>query len=185
MCPSHEARPQRELYDERDMDLTKKDRLIIANQLKILEKLYPDEADYYSKHRTAVEHGYKLHYEWLVEHFYDEMSEDECREVLDILNMYRALRFSYDNLEDKSGIEEEDIRFKGFDGNNETSRHSYVRYFILELERFSELAPESPYSDFNTHYPVLEAYRKMLAVWSGFTNKYQLSKDQIQQLVKA
>ncbi len=63
------------------MELNEKDRLIIANQLKIIEKLYPEEADYYAKHGKVVEQGYKLHYSWLVEHLYDEMTEDECREV--------------------------------------------------------------------------------------------------------
>ncbi len=57
------------------MDLSLKDRIIISNQLRILEALYPDEADWYANHRKAVEQGYKLHYGWIAEHFSDEMSE--------------------------------------------------------------------------------------------------------------
>lgn len=53
-----------------------------------------EETDYYVINREALEEGYTLHYEWMFEGLFEEMSEDECREVIDILDMYRALHFS-------------------------------------------------------------------------------------------
>ena len=169
------------------MDLSKKDRLIIANQLKILEKLYPEEADDYVKHRMAIENGYKLHYSWLLAHLSDEMSEEDCREVLDILNMYRALKFSYKELDDKSGIDEKKIRFAGFDGNMEGNQYYYTNYFIIDLDRFNELRDGSEYPDFNSHHPMLEKYKKMLGVWNGFQDedKFHLDKERIERVLRA
>ena len=101
------------------MDLSEKDRWMIANQLKILESLYPEEAEVYSVQRKAIERGYKLHYLGLTQYFEKEMSEEKCNEVIEILNMYRAITFSYQQAEDKEGLEQSDIRFEGFDGNEE------------------------------------------------------------------
>jgi hypothetical protein len=125
--------------DESMKNLNIKDRLIIANQLKILEKLYPEEAESYSTQRKAIEKGYKLHYSWLTEWFYEEMPEDECREVLDILEMYRAITFSYQKAQDKKGLEESKIKFRGFDGNEESKQFGYAMYFIADLGRYDEL----------------------------------------------
>lgn len=167
------------------MDLTKIERLIIANQFKILEKLYPEEAEYYAKNRKALENGYKLHYQWIIENIYDEMSEDECQEVVDILNMYRSLTFSYQKLSDKSGIDESEIKFPGFDGNNETRQYSYTNYFIMDLERFDELRGGSEYADFNSHSEMLDRYRRMLNEWKKYDDRHNLSRDAIISIVKA
>ena len=144
------------------MKLDLKDRLLISNQLKILEKLYPEEAAYYSKHRTAIENGYELHYPWLVEHFYEEMSEAECKEILDILDMYRAITFSSKNIQDLTGIDDYWLKFKGFDGNHEVKQLGYARYFIVDLERYEELKYGMEFPTFNSHSRTLEKYRSML-----------------------
>lgn len=167
------------------MELNEKERFIIANQLKILEKLYPEEADYYAKHRKAVEHGYQLHYPWLVEHFYEEMTEGECQEVLDILEMYRAITFSFKELQDKSGIDEGRVRFSGFDGNNEGKQFSYAQYFIVDLGRFEELSYDAKYPNFNSHREMLEKYRRMLLVWRGYQKRFELDRSQLLKLLEA
>lgn len=167
------------------MELTNIERLIIANQLKILEKLYPEEAEYYFQQRKAVEYGYTLHYDDLFESLYDGLSEDECKEVLEILSMYRALTFSYQNLADKTGIEEEDIHFDGFDGNEETSQYFYVKYFIVDLGRFDELTYKEKNPDFNSHLPMLDRYRRMLSVWRSYRDNHKLNNEQILSILRA
>ena len=52
-------------------------RYELINQLLILEKLYPEDADYYSKNRKALENGYELHYSWLTENISDGLSEKQ------------------------------------------------------------------------------------------------------------
>jgi uncharacterized protein YfbU (UPF0304 family) len=171
------------------MELSIKDRLIIANQLKILERLYPEEAGGYSIHRKAIENGYKLHYSWLTNHFCEEeMSEEECREVLSILDMYRAITFSYQRAEDKEGLDESEIMFRGFDVNHEVKQFGYVMYFIVDLQRFPELRGEGEYPDFNSHGSVtLSKYKKMLQIWNqyGDENKQSLTIAQIRNLLGA
>lgn len=166
------------------MDLSEIERLIIANQLKILEKLYPEDAKEYSNHRKAIEQGYKLHYSWLTEWFYDEMAEDECREVLDILSMYSAISISYKKAEDKEGLEESKIKFPGFDGNNEGKQFGYAMYFIIDLERYDELRGESQYPDFNSHgFVTLNDYRSRLTIWNQYEDKHSLTIAQIKELL--
>lgn len=167
------------------MELSEKDRLIITNQLKILEALYPDEAAEYARHRTAIEHGYELHYSWLVEHFYEPMSEKECREVLDVLDLYRALTFSIDRLGETSGVDEQAARFPGFDGNNEGKQFSYTQYFVVELGRFDELRRGAEYPDFNSHMEMLPKYRAMLDVWRGMDKSFELTAEQINAILGA
>ena len=167
------------------MDLSEKDRWMIANQLKVLEKIYPEEAKDYSTQRKAIERGYKLHYLGLTEYFDNEMPENECKEVIDILNMYRAITFSYRKAKNKEDLEESAIRFKGFDGNEEGNQFGYTLYFIEDLGRFDELRGEAKYSDFNSHWPMLCKYRKMLQIWKNYEDKHSLTIAQIKELLEA
>lgn len=169
------------------MTLTKLERLNLINQFLILEKLYPEDSDYYAKNRKALQEGYKLHYKWIFEHLYDELSEEDCKEVLNILEMYRAIAWSYMQNTGKSEVDEPRYQFLGFDGNNESSQLSYTSYFIIELDRFQELLYGKEYNDFNSHMPMLDKYRSMLAVWERVAgqNKMRLSKTQIEQILEA
>jgi hypothetical protein len=168
------------------MDLTKKERIILANQLKILEKLDPDEAKYYANHRKAIEYGFKLHYSWIAESIDDdEMSEEECQEVLNVLDMYRAITYSHQRLEDKTDIEPGAIKFRGYDGNNEPRQFSYTNYFITDLGRFDELRFGAEYPDFNSHCPMVDKYRRMLNIWEKYPDRFNLGEEQIKELLEA
>lgn len=160
------------------MELTKKERLSFIYQLRILEALYPDEAVDFANHRTALENGYALHYSWMAEHISNEMSESECRQVLDILDMYRAISFSLSKLPDSDSLKTSRLAiFPGFDGNNEGAQMSYARYFIVDLERYAELN-SSGYPRFNSHTPMLSIYEDMLSRWRSLPNKFELSREQ-------
>ena len=168
------------------MELDKKERLILSNQLKILEKLYPEESDYYARHRKALEEGYALHYNWLFENIDDEMNAEECKEVVDILDMYRAISFSYQKLEDKGELEGHYyLEFRGFDGNNETKQMAYAQYFMIDLDRFKELRYDQPSPDLNSHMQMMPKYRNMLSKWKNCKDKNHLSKDDIELILNA
>ena len=94
--------------EEKVMDKLK--RFEIINQLLILEKLYPDEASEYAKNRKAVEYGFELHYSWLTENLSDGLSEEECKEVLEIMDTYRSITFSWKRLNPAKDIPKE-LRF--------------------------------------------------------------------------
>lgn len=167
------------------MELSAVERLLLSNQFRILEKLYPEEADYYSSNRTVLERGYKLHYGEIFETFYEEMSEVECKEVVDVLDLYRAITFSYRDLSDKNDINEEEIRFYGYDGNNEIRQYLYAKFFILELDRFQELTDGQKNPEFNSHSPRITKYKNMLIVWKTYGNCRQLTVSQIKEILAA
>jgi len=162
------------------MDKLKRFELI--NQLLILEKLYPEESDYYAKNRKALEYGFELHYSWLTENLSDGLTEEECSEVLDIMDMYRSITFSWKRLNSDKEVPRE-YRFEGFDGNNEGSLRSYVQYFILELGRYEELKYENSFPSFNSHARKLGFYRSQLRKWKQFD--FDLTKEQLALLVEA
>ena len=162
------------------MDKIKRYELI--NQLLILEKLYPDEANYYSKNRKALEYGFELHYSWLTENLSDGLTSEECKEVLEILDMYRSITFSWLNHNSEMEVPS-NIKFKGFDGNNESALRNYVQYFILDLERFEELKYGKSFPSFNSHTRMLEQYRRQLKVWRNFD--FDLTREQIALILEA
>lgn len=168
------------------MELNKFERLQLINQFKILEKLYPEEEKYYSEHRQALEEGYSLHYKWIFDGLWEELSEGQCKEVLDILEMYSAITISYGQLKNKEEFQEDPwLKFRGFDGNNESHLMSYCHYFIIDLKRYEELTYGAEFPDFNSHLPSLDKYRRMLEVWSNLQQKYHLSPQVLKQILEA
>ena len=167
------------------MKLSRLERLLLSNQLRILEALYPEEAGSYAQHRKAIEEGYALHYDWLTQHLYDEMSEAQCQEVIDILDMYRALTFSATKVANTALLEHPYFRFRGFDGNYETKQMGYAGYFIEDLGRFQELRYGNDHADLNSHMPTLGKYRNMLAEWARCSDKYNLSTEDMLRMLNA
>ena len=167
------------------MELDKKERLLFSYLLRILEKLEPEEAEYHARNRKAIEHGYKLHYNWITENLYDEMPEEECKFVLDVLDMYRSLNYSYEsnNLSDEDLKER--IRFRGFDGNNETRFMGYAHYFMHDLDRYNELHDRSDYPNYNTHHPTLKKYTRMIEKWRSIQGEHRriLSVEEIGKIL--
>ncbi|MCS0030428.1 YfbU family protein [Vibrio diabolicus] len=169
-----------------DIKMSEIERLTLVNQFLILEKLYPEEADYYEKNRIALQQGYQAHYRTVFEHLWDEMPEDQTREVLDILEMYRAITWSHSEFKKNQPIDPK-YRFPGFDGNEESDQLSYCHYFIVNLDRYQELVSNREYPDFNSHCPMLPKYRKMLSVWKNLREQYSLSltPSQIERILEA
>ena len=159
------------------MELSVKDRLILSNQYLILEKLYPEEAAEFANDRKAIENGYTLHYRDITGRFGEELPEPNCQHVYNILEMYRALTFGYQELENKEGIEERNLKFPGFDGNNETDLFSYCTFLITDKGLYQELE-----GDLNSHMPMLDIYDKMLNEWEKSPNKMKLTRDDIIRL---
>lgn len=168
------------------MKLSRVERLILANQYRILEALYPDEAESYANRREAIENGYEMHYRWQAEHIYDGddvMTEEESREVLDILDMFAALKRSQSLVADDASVESWHLTFSGFDGNNETKQMAYARYFCgLNGGRYTELDRGD---NFNSHMPSLERYRRQLREWRKSADPHSLTKEDVIRIAAA
>lgn len=167
-----------------DIKLTPEQRLILINQYAILERLYPEEESDYARKREIIENGYTLHYSDLAQNVYEEMTEEEQREVLDILTMYRVIFFSVKNRSTQEKYKNKKVCFPGFDGNEETKLLSYTLWFIFKLDRFDELKKNDSFGSYNTHHETIGTYRKMLSYWNSRPNKNELSDEELDWLLQ-
>jgi uncharacterized protein YfbU (UPF0304 family) len=162
------------------LKLTKTERWILSNHYRILEVLYPKEAQDLARSRNAIEKGYEGEYDSISSRIYEgseALSLEECKEVWRILAMYSSLSVSYKALPDKTGIKANSIEFDGFDGNNETSQMTYTRY-IYEGGSYTNLSPGR--DNFNNHgSTTLDIYRRMLSAWEATDKSNHLSRDDI------
>jgi hypothetical protein len=166
------------------MELSRKERLVLANYYLVHEKLYPESKETYARLRKALDDAYELHFNELVDRVSEgALSEQECRELFDILKMWRSLVTAYHHLgsEDKDAIEGP-IEFMGFDGEDEARLLSYVRYIIRECGLFTELDSGG---DLDSGMPMLEWYRNMLGEWQGCSEKEFLSREDIVRIMSA
>ena len=175
---------------ENVVKLSRTERAQFIYLLKILKNQGDQDYDYDNLIK-ALQYGFELHYSDVFECLFDEeLTSDQCREVLDILEMYRGIIYSYTNLkrEGKQGtLTDEDVRFKGFDGNNETKQMSYADYFIKDLDRYSEIE-ELSRGYYNSHCQMLPRYRSMLRKWETYQtlpNRYMMNEQQIKDLIKS
>ncbi|MEK6299699.1 MAG: YfbU family protein [Acidobacteriota bacterium] len=168
------------------MKLSRIERWVLSNQYKILERLYPEESSGYAEAREALERGYELNYDWPVLQVVEDddvLIADACREIIDILQMFSVIKSSLAELDDKSGVSAFELKFGGFDGNNESKELSYARYLCRsDGGRFKDLG-EDPI--FNCHMPTLRTYRRMLAAWQQSTDKVSLSKEDLVRIQDA
>ena len=92
-------------------------------------------------------------------------------EVCDILQMWWLIESAYKDLSkaDKKRIEDEvgplgkNVRFLGFDGNNEGEHLGVARFLIEHMDRFTHFKGR----DLNSHMPTLDMYGRMLKVYKS------------------
>jgi uncharacterized protein YfbU (UPF0304 family) len=169
------------------LPLTIKERLSLALQLRTLRAVCPEgEKPGIEREIEALQSGYEFHYPDLIVAFDSGLSRRACLEVLDILEMFSELNWGFLKLKDKSGIEESDIRFLGFDGNNEIRQMGYAQYFLFDLGRYQSLHEQVKKTGCNSHFPVLDIYRRMVQVFKKLTTPmHPLNADSIKAIVAA
>ncbi len=102
-------------------------------------------------------------------------TQQTVRDVADTLQMWEAIEEAYEHLgaKDRDLVAEQadsfgkDPRFPGYDANNETEHFGVARFMIAEMGRFSRFAGR----DLNSHWPSVETYRRMLAVFQRLRQK--------------
>ena len=159
----------------------------IYDALKIRGEIEPDFI------RSAIfsDKMWSIHWKYSGIPFENEETPEIVKEVLDILDMWSTIEYSYRELseDDKKYLEKEaepfgkDPKFIGFDGNNETEYMSTASFIVNKLERFEEFAGR----DFNSHCPLVEAYRRMLRVFDESRDNLSfgpLSAKQLANILK-
>ena len=180
---------------ESNISLTIVERQILVNQLRILKQFESSNEvkKDYDNQIEALESGYELHYQDAFENISEDvLTADECREVLEVLEMFRGIMYSYKALERENNVKElklSKIAFAGFAGNYETKQMFYVRYFINQLDRYGEIQETANFSDnFNSHRQMLSIYREMLRLWTQYrhtlSNPYLMTVEEIMQLTR-
>jgi len=102
--------------------------------------------------------------------------------------MWELLEYSYNQLQpaDKARVKAEakpsghDIRFRGFDGNNETEYMAVAGVLINHLDRFSIFKGR----DLNSHMPSLETYKRMFEVYSPIRRSHSLGMLNAEQIIE-
>ena len=64
------------------------------------------------------------------------------------------------------------------DGNDSDGRYGFARFLIEKLGRFEESA-----SEFNSHSNTLDTYHEMVARWQAMGRPFEMSEEQIKQVI--
>lgn len=168
------------------MDLTKKERLILFNQYEILKHLDPAEKEMYEINQKILSSGYKFDYDEIIGFLEDETSEEISKFVYDVLQMYRCINDSYNDLseEEREEFKKLNTKFGGFDGNEEYRYYSYACFLLEDLGKFEESYDGGKIS-INSHRNMLNKYNRMISKWKEVSeNRYDsLTLDQIKYIL--
>ncbi|MFA7341268.1 MAG: YfbU family protein [Candidatus Obscuribacterales bacterium] len=160
--------------------LSKVERLNFANQFAILKALHKDnkyEAEHYEYLEEIFRRGYERLYHECFDNLWNALPSEAAELTLDILDMHRALLWSLGEKPDPADIER--VKFRGFDGNNESQHLSFAKFFTADGSRYPETRVV------NSHMPTLDRYKKMLSEWERMGREHQLSKAQIEAILDA
>jgi len=168
------------------MELKPSERRILSNQYRILEALYPQEADEFRRAREALDRGDAA----LVAAqapFIDidgpDLSEEERSLVRRTLSLFEALQASHRDLEEPSGIDDpEELLFPGFEAESEGAFAGHARLLLAETGRFSHVGHKER-SDGDR--PMLPAYQRMLEAWRVYAEATDLTIVQIFYILEA
>ncbi|WP_290008441.1 YfbU family protein [Acinetobacter pittii] len=141
------------------IELTDKERLFLANQHEILGHLNKDNSDYHFKLAEQLRDGHEWLYSQSFDNFSENLPDDAAELVLNILQIYEMIQDAYDGLSDKSLISEHQIKFPGFDGNNETE----FMGFVDALEKDNRFVDVIQTGNRNSHSPKVHVYERMIA----------------------
>jgi uncharacterized protein len=166
--------------------LTELERLQLINQYAILEKLDEENAEHWAECQEIVRKGYTLEYHKLFDPIWEEQSADDGRYVMDVLEMHQALQISLERLADKGDVKPEDIKFRGFSGNDETHLMAFTEK-LRDEGRWSGVIGGR--KDLDSHFPTTLRYQPMLEKWkaigspSDVERRYHLTKEELREIL--
>lgn len=170
------------------MNITNGEKIILLMLSEIYDKLAIEgeiEPDFI---RSAIfsDNTWSIPWKYTGIPFEKNETPEIVTEVLNILDMWSMIERSYKNLSDdeketinkNEELSENMFVFEGFDGNNESEYMGTASFLVNELNRFVEFKDR----DFNSHYPTVESYKRMLGIFEPIfksLNYRMLSKQQL------
>ncbi|EKO3773687.1 YfbU family protein [Vibrio metschnikovii] len=166
------------------MEMTNAQRLILSNQYVLMSQLDPANAEQYKRLQTIIERGYELQMTELNKEF-GAISEAQCREVIDVMEMYHAMQESYKMLDSKlsSDVDTRRLNFLGYDSASEAQLVNYVRFLINTEGLYPQF--ERGEHHFNSQVAMGEKYRRMLTTWRNCPRQYHLSANELNKIINA
>jgi uncharacterized protein YfbU (UPF0304 family) len=162
------------------IELTDKERMILANQYEIMAMLNDNED--YALIAETLKAGHKWLYDRLFDSVSDNLPDSQVQHVLTILGIYGDLQTSYEELADKGLIDKKELIFPGFDGNNECELLSFANSLIKHGMFESTLGKTAR----NSHMPTSEVYGRMIQRWNELDSPtYPYRKETIQEILAA
>lgn len=165
------------------MEFTNQQKLIIGLLTDIHEKLAIEDsfdADFVRR-AVAEDQGWALG--WRYPGTFDETNDDpqEVNYVADVLEMWSVLEDSFEALDatQRKQLAEvanpfgRDVRFPGFDGNNEHELLSIAKIFVNDLDRWSEFKGRVN----NSHMPTTDRYQRMITEFKAIREQKSRSHD--------
>lgn len=162
------------------MELTTTERWILWNQFTILAALDAESAEYYERAKTAIENGFTTAYAWYCGFLTEEVPREVCEEVLEILDMFKAIDNARPDASELDGDDAWQLEFRGFDFDSENAHFSFARFLILQEDKWPEHANAG--DSLNSHAPMLDGYRRMLRRWESMGSPEALTEDQLREL---
>lgn len=173
------------------MELSEGEKLILIMLSEIHEKLKIDDGIDPKLVRDAIYGEYTWALAWQYPGLVgggENKTPPVVSKVLDILEMWELLEHSYNQLQsaDKAKVKADttpsgyDVRFRGFDGNNETEYMATAGVLINHLDRFSIFKGR----DLNSHMPSLETYGRMLEVFLPIRRSHSLGMLNAEQIIE-
>ncbi|WP_019654035.1 YfbU family protein [Variovorax atrisoli] len=160
------------------LKLTDAERLILANQYEILGLLNKDDS--FTRLAENLRDGHRWIYEEKL-HLSPNLSDADTHLVLDILRIYEALQDSHAQLTDKSGIDEGDLIFPGFGGNEEPELRAFAGA-LSQNGNYHHIVGDHPR---DAHSATREMYGQMIGKWRELGKPRPLNKDQIVAILAA
>jgi uncharacterized protein YfbU (UPF0304 family) len=163
------------------------------------------DLDYQLEQASIIEHGYVAQYDEVFYPIQAELSRRDASLVMDILEMFHFLEWSYGELSDAEREElgssvAHTVVFRGFDFNDrrEGRLAGYAQHLINQGKWESQAKYfDSDHDRGNSHFPALAVYERMLdefnPIWREKTRShsrngrgsYNLSKSEIKRVTDA
>lgn len=161
--------------------LTKVERLLLANQYRIMNMIDPDDSREHQKIIDCLYEGY-LHRLDIFDHINEQIDNTIHSDVFRILQLYRSIYDALNVLWAEPSEPRKQLPFPGFDGNEESSYYAYTNYLLEREGLYKELQSNSGY---NSHCPMWPKYVSMLRVWEEKGEPCRISKDEAQEILAA
>jgi uncharacterized protein YfbU (UPF0304 family) len=167
-----------EMVEMPSFNITPLERLMLANQFRILTKVDPDYARYHrlDEKIEILEQGFEGDYGFILEGVSENrLSPDNCQLVRDIMIMTSTML----DLKGKTNIDLGEYDQVGFDSHSEGEYASYAEFLLKRNP-----AGYPGISDVvDVHHPMVDRYKKMVVAWRKTARPSRLNEGDVARII--